>query len=85
MHLYTYLTDSKNRTFDSESMKAFKSLKAYKYFGAKYVLYFGPEENVLYIKARVSASMKANAYPVYETMDQQTGEVFGGNCTCVAG
>ena len=30
MHIYTYLTESKSKTFDSESMKAFKSIKAYK-------------------------------------------------------
>ena len=90
MHLYTYLTESKNKTFDLESIKAFKSLKAYKYFAANYIqdtslYYFGSEEKVLYIRARVSASMKADTYPVYVTMDQQTGEVFGGKCTCVAG
>ena len=71
-------------------MKAFKSLKAYKYFAANYVqdtslYYFGPEKKVLYIRAHVSASVKADTYPVYVTMDQQTGEVFGGKCTCVAG
>ena len=29
--------------------------------------------------------MKAAVYPVYVSMDQQLGEVFGGKCICVAG
>lgn len=90
MHIYTYLTESKSKTFDSESMKTFKSLKAYKYFADGFVRgtslhYFGPEKKVLYIRAHVSASMKAAVCPVYVSMDQQSGEVFGGKCTCVAG
>ena len=32
MHIYTYLTESNCKTFDSEGMKAFKSPEAYKYF-----------------------------------------------------
>ena len=32
MDLYTYLVSSHNITFDCESWKAFRSLKAYKYF-----------------------------------------------------
>ena len=30
--MYEYLVNSTDSTFDKESMKAFKSLKAYKYF-----------------------------------------------------
>ena len=32
LHMYEYLVNSTESTFDKESMKAFKSLKAYKYF-----------------------------------------------------
>ena len=32
MQLYHYLVNSRDKTFDKDSLKAFKSLKAYKYF-----------------------------------------------------
>ena len=32
MHVYKYLINSQEKEFDRESLKAFKSLKAYKYF-----------------------------------------------------
>ena len=37
MHLYCYLIESKDKNFDTESLKAFKSLKAYKYFADGFV------------------------------------------------
>ena len=36
--LYEYLVNSKDKTFDKKSMKAYKSLKAYKYFKNSFVL-----------------------------------------------
>ena len=32
MHIYKYLINSQEKEFDRKSLKAFKSLKAYKYF-----------------------------------------------------
>ena len=37
MDLFTYLIESKDNTFDQGSMRAFKSLKAFKYFADGYV------------------------------------------------
>lgn len=93
LHIYahTYLSHCvKEQNLDTESMKACKSLQAYKYFADSFVQgsalhYFGPEKKVLYSRAQVSASMKATAYPVYASTDQQTGDVFGGECTGIAG
>ena len=36
--LYEYLVNSEDKTFDKKSMKAYKSLKAYKYFKDGFVL-----------------------------------------------
>ena len=36
VHLYHYLVNSKEKTFDEEGMKAYKSLKVYKYFADGY-------------------------------------------------
>ena len=32
MDLYTYLMETKDKSFDKESLKSFKSLKGYRYF-----------------------------------------------------
>ena len=32
MDLYTYLVKSKDKLYDKESLKSFKSLKSYRYF-----------------------------------------------------
>ena len=37
MNLYCYLVESKDKTFDMESLKAFKSLKAYRYFADGFI------------------------------------------------
>ena len=86
MQIYTYLTESRCKAFDSESIKTFKSLRPrnilqmnlYKTLPCTTC----SRKYILYIRAHVSASMKDN---VYITMDQQLGEVFGSKCTSVAG
>ena len=87
MNLYTYLTESRDKTFDADSMKAFKSLKAYKYFADGFVQNASmlSDNSVLYIRAQVTASLTSKVYPVWVGMDQNSGEVYGGKCTCVAG
>ena len=37
VHLYHYLVNGKEKTFDEEGMKAYKPLKAYKYFADGYI------------------------------------------------
>ena len=91
VQLYNYLVSSKEKTFDKDSMNAFKSLKAYKYFAdglisnvwTCHMQQEGRDEVV--IKGYCCSSLKAKAtYTVYVVL-QTTGKVVGGACNCVAG
>ena len=39
--LYTYLVESKDKSYDKESLKSFKSLKGYRYFSDGFVQNLG--------------------------------------------
>ena len=63
MHLYCYLIESKDKSFDTESLKAFKSLKAYKYFADGFIhnvcMHPVDATDYLYIKSSCYPSQKA--------------------------
>ena len=89
MDLYTYLVSSRNKTFDRESLKAFKSLKAYKYFADDLVrnVHAGhiPANDLVAIKAHCLSSLKASTtYFTFLAM-KQNGTVVAAQCSCVAG
>ena len=61
--LYTYLVSSRNKTFDRESLKAFKSLKAYRYLEDDlvrnvYTCHI-PASELVAIEAHCHSSLKA--------------------------
>lgn len=84
--LKTYLTESCNKTFDKEGMRAYKSLKAFKYFEEGYVQKISSlvSENNYLIRADVMASMTQKVYKPYMCLSS-SGVVKGGSCDCVAG
>ncbi|KAJ8318643.1 hypothetical protein KUTeg_003734 [Tegillarca granosa] len=93
MKLRGYLIDSRNKTFDKESMRAFKSLKGFKYFDSGYVQRMKTTNvkdidlspNPLFVcKAQVMASMARHINNVYVCLHKE-GDVLGGSCGCVAG
>ncbi|KAJ8306622.1 hypothetical protein KUTeg_017167 [Tegillarca granosa] len=93
MKLRGYLIDSRNKTFDKESMRAFKSLKGFKYFDSGYVQRMKTTNvkdidlspNPLFVcKAQVMASMARHINNVYVCLHKE-GDVLGGSCECVAG
>ena len=69
VQLYEYLINSKDKTFDKESMKVFKSLKAYRYFAdglVTTVRAYYTEEDQIVIKGYCYSSLKAKTtYTVY--------------------
>lgn len=81
-----YLTHSRNKTFDKEGMRAYKSLKAYKYFEEGYVqkISRGSIDSDYLIRAEVLASMAQRSYQSFVCLDPN-GNVKGGICECVAG
>ncbi|KAJ8320360.1 hypothetical protein KUTeg_001947 [Tegillarca granosa] len=93
MKLRGYLIESRNKTFDKESMRAFKSLKGFKYFDSGYVQRMKTTNvkdmdlspNPLFVcKAQVMASMARHINNVYVCLHKE-GNVLGGSCECVAG
>ena len=62
MQLYKYLVNSRNNTFDKDSMKAYKSLKAYKYFSdhlVENVWANSEEEEMVIIRGYCHLSLKS--------------------------
>ena len=95
MNLLIYLVYGWDKTFDMESMKAFRSLKAYKYFFDGFVrnvwVYECPNTNdlnlrVLYFRAYVHHSLTCDTpLEVYVSINADNGDVYSGKCSCVAG
>lgn len=81
-----YLTENRNKTFDKEGMRAYKSLKAYKFFEEGYVQKISSLQidNSFLVRAEVMASMGQRVYTPYVCLNLQ-GDVRGGSCDCVAG
>ncbi|KAJ8315882.1 hypothetical protein KUTeg_006558 [Tegillarca granosa] len=88
-----YLMESRDKTFDKDSVRAFKSLKAYKYFQAGYVQKISTctakdlsvsDDDLFLAKAEVLPSMERKVYKVNVCLSS-CGDVLGGSCMCVAG
>ncbi|KAJ8311195.1 hypothetical protein KUTeg_011258 [Tegillarca granosa] len=88
-----YLMESRDKTFDKDSVRAFKSLKAYKYFQAGYVQKISTctakdvsvsDDDIFLAKAEVLPSMERKVYKVNVCLSS-CGDVLGGSCMCVAG
>lgn len=95
MNLLVYLVYGRDKTFDMQSLKAFKSLKAYKFYYDGFVknvwLYQCPVNNdlnlrVLYFTAYVYHSLSCEApLKVYVAINGDNGDVYAGKCSCVSG
>ena len=84
--LKRYLTESRNKTFGKEGIRAYKSLKAYKYFEEGYVqrIRSAQKHDVYFVKVEVMTSMARRIYTSCMYMSKE-GDVHGGSCDCVAG
>ena len=88
VHLHAYLVESRDKTFDAQSMRAFKSLKGYKYFADGFVRNIWMrifENGVVYVRSFVFHSLTLDsALTVFIAMGT-SGDVFNAQCNCVAG
>ena len=91
MNLLIYLVYGRDKTFDMQSLKAYKLLKAYKVFYDGFVknvwLYQCLMNNdlnlrVLYFTAFVHHSLPLK---VYVAINGDNGDVYAGKCSCVSG
>ena len=95
MNLLVYLVYSRDKTFDMHSLKAFKSLKAYKFFHDGFIrniwVHECPNVNdialrVLYFRAFVYHSLTCNLpLEVFVALNGDTGDVYSAQCSCVSG
>lgn len=95
MNLLIYLVYGRDKTFDMQILKAFKSLKAFKFFYDGFVrnvwVHQCPTNNelhlrVLYFRAFVHHSLTCESpLEVYISVNGDTGDVYSGKCSCVSG
>lgn len=95
MNLLIYLVYGRDKSFDMESLKAFKSLKTYKYFYDGYVknvwVFKCPSNNdlnlkVLYFRAYVYHSFSCDSpLEVFVSLNADNGDVYSAQCSCVSG
>ena len=96
INLVVYLVYSKDKSFDMDSLRAHKSLKAYKYYYDGFVKNvwlheFPPSEGplhlrVLYFRAFVHHSLSCNSpLEVFVSLNGDTGDVYAAKCNCVSG
>ena len=94
MNLLIYLVYGRDKSFDMESLKAFKSLKAYKYFYDGYVknvwifkCLCNNDLNlkVLYFRAYVHHSFSCDLpLEVFVSLNADNGDVYSAQCSCVS-
>ena len=88
MDLFVYLVESSDKTYDQCSMRAFKSLKAYRYFADGYVQNAWVTEatpDLLVVRCYCFSSLKSSkTYPVFVCLGRN-GDVYSAECKCVAG
>ena len=95
MNLLIYLVYGQDKSFDMQSLKAFKSLKAYKYFFDGYVrnvwVYQCPCDNDLMLKVLYFCAYVHHLYncdaplEVFVAMNAENGDVCSAKCSCVSG
>ena len=95
MNLLVYLVYGRDKSFDMESLKAFKSLKAYKFFHDGFVrnVWVHQFQNtnhlnlkVLCFRGFVHHSLSCEApLQVNVALNGDTGDVYSAQCSCVSG
>lgn len=93
MNVLTYLVYGRDKTFDMDSMRSFRSLKGYIFFADRFVRNVWTHTfaasngvRVTYVRAYVYHSMSCDpALTVYAALNADTGDVYSAKCNCVAG
>jgi len=90
-NLLVYLVYGRDKSFDIQSLNAFKSLKAYKFFYDRFVknvwVYECPSTNqfslrVLYFRFRAFGK---DPLEVLVSLNGDTGDTYAAQCSCISG
>lgn len=87
--LFMYLIESRDKAYNCENLKVFKSLKGYKNFDEGYVtntwIHAIPETDIVYVRSSCFSSLTVKqTYTVYVCLNRN-GTVFSVKCQCKAG
>jgi len=95
INITVYLVYGRDKSFDMQSLLAFKSLKAYKYFYDGYVRNVWVHQclsdndlmlKVLYFRAYVHHSYSSDApLDVFVSLNADNGDVYSAKCSRVSG
>ncbi len=90
VHLHAFLVESRDKTFDAKSLRAFKSLKGYTFFADGFVrnvwLKTFPDSDVVYFRSYVFHSLTVDTpLTVFVCVSKSCGDVYSAQCNCVAG
>ena len=90
VNLFVYLVECRDKTFDQQSMRAFKSLKAYRFFADGYVknmwLCQHPGSSLIVVRGYCHHSLTNEpALQVFVCLSSMTGDVYTAECNCVSG
>ena len=85
----------RDKSFDMQSLKAFKSLKVYKHFFDDYIrnvwVYLCPCDNDLMFKVLYFCANDHHSYncdtplEVFVSMNAENEDVYSAKCSCVSG
>ena len=95
-HFMVYLVYSRDKSFDMQSLKAFKSLMAFKYFYDGFVKNVWVSEprtghlplqlRIIYFRAYVHHSLTCNEpLTVFVAMNGDNGDIYAAKCNSVSG
>lgn len=92
MNLLLYLVYGRDKTFDMQSMRAFKSLKAYRFFADGFVSNVWlhdcrtSEPRIVYVRGFIQHSLTMDLpLETYVALNGDTGDVYSAQCSCVSG
>lgn len=86
-----YLVESNDKTFDHQSVRAYKSLRAWSLSQGGHVIMMNVNNNAnsevfMFVRAYCLPSQSTtHVYPVHVCLDKRVGVVYGAECRCVAG
>ena len=92
MNLLIYLVFGRDKTFDMQSMRAFKSLKTYRFFADGFVSNVWLHDcatdspRVVYVRGFVQHSLSTDLpLETFVALDGDSGDVYSAQCNCVSG